>query len=291
MNFEKMPTPSSEKKEETSGVKKERLSFAEEIKLQEEKKLQDAELKEAREEELKLKKGEYDILQKERLDYYVEAKAFEDKMNSFDLSDEKKKEVRERIMEEGGEIGEKMQEMREEYGLELSKEDVYGARVEMLQNEYNRIDKTLKELLKYNIAEIDSMTVFNSFNADCFKNPEILSDKVLNAVARNKGSHPNVPEYHEFIGNIDKIYENQPRPLTQEAERDVVAKFYKLAQEYKDEIDSQISKNPYSVESSKKAAESKLPKLKELIDRSRTELNSLRETGKYTPKEDSKEKE
>ena len=152
MNFEKMPTPSSEKKEETSGVKKERLSFAEEIKLQEEKKLQDAELKEAREEELKLKKGEYDILQKERLDYYVEAKAFEDKMNSFDLSDEKKKEVRERIMEEGGEIGEKMQEMREEYGLELSKEDVYGARVEMLQNEYNRIDKTLKELLKYNIA-------------------------------------------------------------------------------------------------------------------------------------------
>jgi len=82
-------------------------------------------------------------LQTDRLEYYKEAKNFEEKMASLGLSEEKKKQIKDQIMVEGGEISSEIEKIRTEYGFKPTPIEVYSTRIKMLQNEVDRINENL----------------------------------------------------------------------------------------------------------------------------------------------------
>jgi chromosome segregation ATPase len=95
-------------------------------------------------------------LQTDRLEYYKEAKNFEEKMASLGLSEEKKKQIKDQIMVEGGEISSEIEKIRTEYGFKPTPIEVYSTRIKMLQNEVDRINENLNSEYRKILNHIQS---------------------------------------------------------------------------------------------------------------------------------------
>lgn len=169
--------------------------------------------------ELEKQKINVEALQKKRVDYYVEAKGLEEKMASLGLSDEQKKNIHEQIMTEGGKISDEIAKIREDYGFEPTPIEVYGARIEMLKGEQERIKEGLntkyREILKFlkdnyfgSVNESDPRTYQTlEYLEQKFGNfPEVK--KTLNKIKDNNYTtiEPDINELIEIVNK--KIEEN-----------------------------------------------------------------------------------
>lgn len=122
---------------------------------------------------LETKKEEINNLYQARQDHYVYAKQLEEKIYKLGLAPEKAAEIKEVLANEGAEISDQIQEIREKYGFEASPEEVYETRFKMLDAEKKRIEKNLF------ISERSALNYFqtNKKNLDNLHNspPQFLS--------------------------------------------------------------------------------------------------------------------
>ena len=132
-------------------------------------------------------------LQGERLAYYKEAKNFEEKMASMGLSDERKKEVRDQIMAEGGEISSEIEKIRSEYGFKATPIEVYSMRMKMLQNEVDRIKENLNTKYRDVLQHVESHG-FASF----IKHPGAVHNQLL-YLKEKFGEYPEVKTFIESV--------------------------------------------------------------------------------------------
>ena len=138
------------------------------------------------------KKNEISDLQIKRRDFYVDAKNLEDKMTVLGLSENKRKEIREQIAAEGGEISQTIETIRKEYGLEPTPVEIYSSRFKTLEAESNRIKESLaddyRNVLK--MVEDADLSYKNSHNYNALT---YLQDNL-----KHKG-YDKIKEVQEFV--------------------------------------------------------------------------------------------
>lgn len=168
------------------------------------------------------KKKQIEALMKERQDFYLNAKELEEKIKSVGITDEKIKEIRETIMQGGGEISEQITNIRKEYGIEPTPVEIYSARLDMLMKEIERVKNNMapeyrevKKIivdffgdtsngLREKTIILNRPTSFTYFVQNLDKHSELEEVRSFMEETRNL-SHYNNPE--EVIKAVDNLQE------------------------------------------------------------------------------------
>lgn len=224
-----------------------------------------------------VKKEELEDLQKERLDYYNEAKSFEDKMNSLGLSDEKKKEIREQIMAEGGEISAKIQAIREEYGFSPSPVEVYSTRFKMIDNEVNRIKEDPS--MKYD----ELKTVLKGRNT--FDEDYMLKGGLANFHNNMDYLVTKFKDIPEFIALNDK-FEEYKKVSEDKDGRALMKKYLEFIKEFKVEVEEKINEGNYPTLGEREKASLKVFRLQRILGEIDSELyDAKKKSGRFAEEE------
>lgn len=161
------------------------------------------------EEKLKVleeKKNMISQLEEERLEYYHQSKDFEDRMISLGLNEEQRKKVKQQISDEGGEISQKIIDIRNEYGIEPTPVEILSNRMIMMMAEKERLSKNLQ------LEEKDKLNFINS-TIEKLKEKGISEDSIisnfLTIIEHRRGSeeddkNKNLFELSDQITNIMK---------------------------------------------------------------------------------------
>lgn len=275
--FEKLFKPKSAKEEPAleQAAEEVRIEAEPEVEESPEQKLSLAEKAEL----MAVKKEELEELQKERLNYYNEAKSFEDKMNSLGLSDEKKKEIREQIMAEGGEISAKIQAIREEYGFSPSPVEVYSTRFKMIDNEINRIKEDPS--MKYNKLKV-VLEARNAFDED-----HMLKGGLANFNNNMKYLVEQFNDVPEFVALNDKFVEYQ-RVSEDKDGSALMKKFLEFIKEFKVEVEERISEGNYPSPGEREKAGLKVFRLQRILGEIDSELyDAKKKSGRFAEAESS----
>jgi|GEM_PF-4016745 len=110
------------------------------------------------------KKDDIAALNEERQKYYIAAKNFEDKINVLGVTEETKKEIRDEVMAKGGEISEKIGDIRNKYGLVATPVEVYSVRYKMIEAEYNRVMENMAHKHREALKVIDDIFPERSYD-------------------------------------------------------------------------------------------------------------------------------
>jgi hypothetical protein len=134
---------------------------------------------------LEEKKNEISQLEEERLEYYYKAKDFEDRMISVGLNEEQRKKIKEQISKEGGEISQKIIDIRKEFGIEPTPVEILSNRMIMMMAEKDRLSKNLQTEKKDKLKFVNS-TIAKLKERDIFPN-DIISN-FLTSIEHRKNS-------------------------------------------------------------------------------------------------------
>lgn len=250
---------SIEKEEEKVETKKVELSLEEQTEL------------------LAAKKEELKDLEKERLEYYNNAKGFEEKMKTLGLSDEKKKEIRAQILAEGGEIGDKIQAIREEYGFSPSPVEIYSTRFKMIDNEINRIKddpsmkySELKTVLKDREALDEDRML--KMGLDAFSTNMNYLMTQFKDIEEFKGLNDKFEEYKKVGGAKDWS--------------SMLPKFLEFIEEFKQEMEDKIKEGNYPTDGERDKASHRVIRLSHILGDIDSELaDAKRKRGRFEEEE------
>jgi len=122
---------------------------------------------------LEEKKEKISDLEEERLEYYYKAKDLEDRMVSVGLSKEQRKKIKEQISKEGGEISQKIIDIRNEFGIEPTPVEILSNRMIMMMSEEERLSKNLQ------IEEKKKLNFINS-TIEKLRDQKEISEVIIN---------------------------------------------------------------------------------------------------------------
>lgn len=223
------------------------------------------------------KKEEIKDLQEERLEYYNEAKSFEEKMNSLGLSDEKKKEIREQIMAEGGEISAKIQAIREEYGFSPSPVEVYSTRFKMIDNEINRIKEDPS--MKYD----ELKTVLEGREA--FDEQKMLRTGLDGFSQNMKYLMTKFKDISEFA-DLNNKFEEYKKVGEDKDWSSMLPKFLEFVEEFNQEVEEKIKEGNYASPGEREKASLKVFRLQRILGEIDSELHDAKKKrGRFAEEE------
>ncbi len=174
------------------------------------------------------KKSELEELKESRKNYYIGAKNFEEKMVALGLSDEQKKKIHEQIKSEGGEISDKINKIKEEYGFKPTPVEIYSTRLSMLMAELKRITDNLDS--RYN--ELTEYLEQRNFGNDIEKD---LSSSDWAELRDNFGDIPEVYDFQEKIKTLTtgEVYYHIKEFISNIKKREQETAVYKTPEERK----------------------------------------------------------
>lgn len=227
---------------------------------------------------LEEKKNEISKLEEERLEYYYKAKDLEDRMISVGLSKEQRKKIKEQISSEGGEISQKIIDIRNEYGIEPTPVEILSNRMIIMMSEKERLSKNLQ------LEEKEKLNFINSTIEQLRNNKSrqsIISNFLLDIKHRymeNSEDFDRDQDLFDLSDQINSIMEEKPG--------DYVLVDISLT-DFSTKLKESIKKNSlYKTPLEEKNVLHRYSKVLEIMDNIHSELKKARQgEGRYAKKQ------
>lgn len=206
---------------------------------------------------LEEKKNEISQLEEERLEYYNQVKDFEDKMISFGISKDQREKIRQQISTEGGEISQKIIDIRNEYGIEPTPVEILSKEKDKLKS----INYILDGLRSDNYVHLDNWIDYFLKTAEAVKERD----------------DENISDYFSFSEKIKDAMKNKP------VDPKLIDKMFV---DFSVKLGADIKKNnSYKTPLEEKEDQERLSKINRIIDKIYSELKMARQgEGRYSEK-------
>ncbi len=225
---------------------------------------------------LEEKKNEISQLEEERLEYYNQVKDFEDKMISFGISKDQREKIRQQISTEGGEISQKIIDIRNEYGIEPTPVEILSNRMLMMMIEKERVSKKLQIAKKDELKSINY--ILDGLRSDNYVHLDNWIDYFLKtAEAVKERDDENISDYFSFSEKIKDAMKNKP------VDPKLIDKMFV---DFSVKLGADIKKNnSYKTPLEEKEDQERLSKINRIIDKIYSELKMARQgEGRYSEK-------